>query len=171
LVVPILDATLYFGVVLSLSFTRLLPTDRATIKLIAHWYFQEWSIPTKDTIESLAKFPNAGIPFQVVMSLGGKPIASGGLYNDVRLLTLEPRFKALGPWLAVVYTARGHRQKGFGTQLCKKIEAMAKEMGVNEIFLYTQTAESMYKRLGWVVMERIQYKGKDTAVMRKPLKA
>jgi GNAT superfamily N-acetyltransferase len=153
----------------TLSFTRLLPTDTATIKLIAHWYFQEWSIPTKDTIESLSKFPKVGIPFQVLMTLGAKPIASGGLHNDVRLLTVEPRFKAFGPWLAVIYTAKGHRQKGFGTQLCKKVVDMAREMGVKEIFLYTHTAESMYKKLGWVEMERIQYKGKDTAVMRKSL--
>jgi GNAT superfamily N-acetyltransferase len=153
----------------AITFSRLLPTDTALIKVIAHWYFQEWNIPTKNTIENLSKFPAAGIPFQVVMSQGGKPVASGGVYKDVNLVKVEPRFKAYGPWLAVIYTSRGHRQKGFGTQLCKKIVEISGEMGVKEIWLYTQTAESMYNKLGWVEMERIQYKGKDTAVMRKSL--
>jgi GNAT superfamily N-acetyltransferase len=153
----------------SLTFTRLAPTDTATIKLIAHWYLNEWSIPPKDTIQSLSNFPKTGIPFQMVMSLGGKPIATGGVYNKVNLLKVEPRFEAYGPWLAVIYTSKGHRQKGFGTLLCKKIDEIAKGMGVKEMFLYTQTAESMYRKLGWSEMERIEYKGKDTVVMRRRL--
>jgi hypothetical protein len=154
---------------LPISFARLLPTDAATIKLIAHWYFQQWSIPTKDTIASLSGFPTQGIPFQIVMNVGNKQVATGGIYQKVKLLAVEPRFKEFGPWLAVIYTARGHRQQGFGTLLCKKIEEIAKGMELKEIYLYTHTAESMYKKLGWKEMERIQYKGNETVVMRKEL--
>jgi GNAT superfamily N-acetyltransferase len=154
---------------LAISLARLLPTDTALIKLIAHWYLMEWSIPSKDTFEGLSRLPAQGIPFQVVISVGGKPVATGGLYNNVNLHKVEPRFKAFGPWLSVIYTAKGHRQKGIGTQLCKKVVEMAKALGVKEIYLYSHTAESMYKKLGWVEMERVQYKGKDTTVMRKEL--
>lgn len=153
----------------AISFSRLLPTDTALIKLIAHWYLMEWSIPSKDTIESLSRLPTTGLPFQIVMSLGGKPVATGGLYHNVNLHKIEPRFKVFGPWLSVIYTTKGHRQKGLGTLLCKKVEEMARGQNVKKIYLYTHTAESMYKKLGWVEMERIQYKGKDTAVMRKEL--
>ncbi len=153
----------------TISFAHLSPTDAATIKLIAHWYLNEWSIPPKDTIQSLSNFPKTGLPFQVMMSLDGKPVATGGVYTKVNLLKVEPRFEVYGPWLAVIYTSKGHRQKGLGTLLCEKIEEMAIAIGVKEMFLYTQTAESMYKKLGWKEMERIEYKGKDTVVMRRIL--
>jgi N-acetylglutamate synthase-like GNAT family acetyltransferase len=103
------------------------------------------------------------------MLLDGSPIATGGVYHHVGLLDAMPRLKEFQPWLALVYTLPEHRGKGYGASLCEEIQAQAKTMGTTDLFLFTYTAESLYKRLGWQQLERVELKGKDIAVMKREL--
>lgn len=153
----------------NIDYKRITPADTELIRLIADWYFAEWNIDKAATIERLNSFPNDGIPFQVVMTLEGLPIATGGVYHHVGLLDAEPRLKMYQPWLALVYTLPEHRGKGYGAMLCKEIQAQTKALAIKELFLFTHTAESLYKRLGWEQLERITLKGKDIAIMKKEL--
>jgi GNAT superfamily N-acetyltransferase len=143
--------------------------DEALIQLIANWYLTEWSIPIETTIQRLSNFPASGFPFQVLMTVDDSPVATGGIYHHVALLDREPRFKRYSPWLALIYTQSQDRNKGYGKLLCEKIQNMAKEMGLHEIFLFTHTAESLYIRLGWQQLERIALNGKDIVVMKMGL--
>lgn len=154
---------------MDIDFRIITPADGELISLIADWYLDEWSIDKGATIEKLNNFPDEGTPFQMVMTLNGLPIATGGIYLHVGLLVAEPRLKVFQPWLALVYTSPQHRNKGYGAILCKKIQTRAKSMGLNELFLFTHTAERLYKRLGWQQLERINLKGKDIAVMKLEL--
>jgi GNAT superfamily N-acetyltransferase len=139
------------------------------IELIASWYLSEWKIPVETTIEKLSQLPAEGVPFQVVMKLNDLPIATGGMYNHVGLLDREPRFKIYKPWLALVYTIPEYRNKGYGALLCGKIQDRTKDLGFKKIFLFTHTAESLYKRLDWDVLERTKLGGKRVAVMGRGL--
>ncbi len=103
------------------------------------------------------------------MSVGGVPVATGGLYNHVGLLDVAPKFKIYGPWLALVLTLPEHRKKGYGTMLCEEIQNRSKALGQKEIFLFTSTAESLYRRMGWVSIEEKNVNGRDVCVMKKTL--
>ncbi len=152
-----------------IKFQQLTGDDEAFIKLIAGWYFSEWNIATSTTEHQLSTFPTEGIPFQVVMNLNDVPVATGGVYEHVGLLDREPRLKIYGPWLALVYTKNEYRNLGYGAKLCNYIESVCSSNGLKEYFLFTHTAESLYKRLGWQQVERITLNGKDIVVMRKTI--
>jgi GNAT superfamily N-acetyltransferase len=151
---------------MDIDFKKITSSDTELINLIADWYWDEWNIDKAATIERLNSFPDTGTPFQLVMTLNGLPIATGGVYHHVGLLDAEPRLKVYHPWLALVYTMPEYRNNGYGALLCNEIQARSKALGLKELFLFTHTAESLYKRLGWQQLERIALKGKDIAVMK-----
>ena len=153
----------------NIDYKRITPADTELISLIADWYFDEWNIDKAVTIDRLNTFRNTGVPFQVIMTLDGSPIATGGVYDHVGLLDAVPRLKEFQPWLALVYSLPEHRGKGYGAMLCEEIQGRAKATGTKDLFLFTHTAESLYKRLGWEQLERIALKGKDIAIMKKEL--
>ncbi|MCC6841309.1 MAG: GNAT family N-acetyltransferase [Flavobacteriales bacterium] len=146
------------------------PSDNETIELIANWYLSEWNIPIQKTIEKTKSLSANNFEFQILMSLDNKPIATGGLYNHVGLLDHEPRFRVYKNWLALVYTKPDNRGKGLGELICKHIQWHAKNLGLNEIYLFTHTAENLYKRLAWQPMERLAIGGKDIVIMKKELR-
>lgn len=154
---------------MNITYKEIAPSDTGLISLIADWYFDEWNIDKTVTIERLSNFPNNGTPFQQVMTMDGSPIATGGVYHHVGLLDAVPRLKEFEPWLALVYTMPEHRGKGYGALLCEEIQSRTKTLGTKNLYLFTHTAESLYKRLGWEQLERIALKGKDIAIMKKEL--
>lgn len=145
------------------------PDDTETIELIAGWYFDEWAIPRERTISRLKNHPNEDILFQVILKQGNNPIATGGLYNNVGILQVHPKYKELSPWVALLYTSREYRNNGFGTKLLEEIKEAARERQISTLYLYTFTAEILYIRNGWTVMERVDYRGQDTVVMKKEI--
>ncbi len=145
------------------------PADRKTIELIADWYVSEWNIPKEKTIQKLESFSGDSSQFQALMTLEGVPVSTGGLYHHVGLLDKEPRFSVYKYWLALVYTIPPKRQQGYGALLCNYIYEYAKKLGVPEIFLYTDTAERLYARMGWQVLERIRVGERNIVVMKKQL--
>lgn len=145
------------------------PDDHYNIKLIADWYLSEWNIPVQTTIEKTKSLSANNYEFQVLMTLDNSPIATGGLYNHVGLLDREPRLKIYKNWLALVYTKPDFRRKGMGALICNNIQDHAKGLGLKDIYLFTHTAENLYKRLAWQQLERLPLGGKDIVVMKKEL--
>jgi GNAT superfamily N-acetyltransferase len=143
------------------------PDDNGNIKLIADWYLSEWNIPVQKTIEKIKNLSTDNYEFQVLITLDSKPIATGGLYNHVGLLDREPRFKIYKNWLALVYTKPENRGNGLGALICENIQNRSKYLGLKNIYLFTHTAENLYKRLGWQQIERLALGGKDIVVMEK----
>ena len=93
------------------------------------------------------------------MTLDNIPIATGGLYNHVGLLDREPRLKIYKNWLALVYTKPDNRGKGLGALICGHIQDYSKDLGLKELYLFTHTAENLYKRLSWQQIERLALGG------------
>ncbi|MDF2456966.1 MAG: GCN5-related N-acetyltransferase [Cytophagaceae bacterium] len=153
----------------NIQYYRVKPEDHSILQQIAQWYHTEWNMDPASTRTRIADFPATGIPFHLFMTADGVPVATGGLAYHVSLMNEAPRLKIYSPWLALVHTAPEHQNKGYGTLLCQKIEEMANELGVKEYFLFTYTAEKLYTKLDWEVMERLEARGKQIVVMKKKI--
>jgi len=153
----------------NIHFQILQTDDKDTIRLIAEWYLTEWKIPIDTTIQRLESVTTDNSQFQVVMTIDNIPIATGGLFNHVGLLDKEPRFKMYKKWLALVYTIPNERNKGFGSLICKHIQDHSKNIGIDTMYLFTDTAVQLYKRLGWIEMEKLTMAERDIVVMEKTL--
>lgn len=152
-----------------ITIRKLDPSETGLIRKIAKWYFDEWDTPIEKTIRRLASQPGDDVLFQLIMILGNEMVATGGLCHEVNLLKVHPQFNHLKPWVALLYTEKGFRNRGLGKRLLEEIECCAGEMGLSRIFLYTFTAESLYRRCGWRQIGRAPYKGQDTVVMERIL--
>lgn len=153
----------------NIRFQFVTPEDTAGIQLIAEWYASEWKIPRETSVEKLTQLPFGDHQFQVMLLLNEVPVASGGIYNHVGIVDKVPRLNAHKHWLALVYTLPEYRQQGYGAMLCNYIEEHARFLGLKELYLFTHTAENLYRRLGWEQAERLQAGDRDIAVMRKNL--
>lgn len=152
-----------------IHFKILKPDDKPIFELIAEWYLKEWKIPTDKTIQRLQSIAAGNLQFQVLMTLDGNPISTGGLYDHVGLLDKKPRLRIYKNWLALVYTTPNKRHQGYGALICKHIQYHSKIMGLNTIYLFTDTAEQLYKGLGWTEMERLSMGDRNVVVMKKDL--
>lgn len=140
---------------MKVDFQILQQNDLHIHQLIAAWYLSEWKIPAHTTIQKLQNITVDNSQAQILMTLEGIPISTGGLYHHVGLHDREPRFKIYQNWLALVYTIPDYRHKGYGGLLCKYIQEYAKGIGVDTLYLFTDTAERLYQRLGWTEMEKL----------------
>lgn len=152
-----------------INFQVLLPNDQTNFELIADWYLSEWQIPRDKTIQRLQTITADPSQFQILLTLNGTPVSTGGLYDYVGLLDKEPRLKIHKHWLALVYTIPDKRHQGYGALICKHIQDISKKSGIETIYLFTDTAEQLYKRLGWSEMERINIGERNVVIMKKAL--
>jgi GNAT superfamily N-acetyltransferase len=148
---------------------RLIITQADIFQQIANWYQMEWKFPLETTLTRLATITPLKDQFQLVMTRDGVPIGTAGVYNNVRILEKIPRLNIYKHWLALVYTIPMERGKGYGAMLCEKVEEEAKKEGLSKLHLYTDTAESLYKRCGWQVLERMEVESRNIVVMEKDL--
>jgi GNAT superfamily N-acetyltransferase len=148
-----------------IDFHILTQGDQNKFQLIASWYLEYWKIPTDKSIKKLEKVAASESEFHVLMTLDNVPIATGGLHHHTGLQDKVPRFKIYKDWLALVYTIPGERGKGYGGLLCSYITNRARERGMEKIYLYTDTAENLYQRLGWSVLEKVAMGERNVTVM------
>lgn len=153
-----------------IKISKLDPTDKKSILKIASWYFEEWDTPIDKTVNRLTNQPGEDTIFQLVLTIGNEVLATGGLYNNANIFKVHEKLKKIKPWVGLLYTQKDYRNKGFGTMLLNQIERCAKEKDLTKIYLYTFTAESLYRRCGWKELDRVMYKDHDTVVMEKTLK-
>lgn len=142
---------------------------RDLIETVARWYQHEWSTPIEQTIKRLVHQSDEGIPFHLVLTIDDEAVAAGGIRNQVNIYKSHPQLMKFRPWLALLYTHKDYRNRGFGELLLDRIEKTAKTAGQDTLYLYTFTAESLYKRCGWREIDRVIYKDHDTVIMKKEL--
>ena len=79
-----------------------------------------------------------------------------------------------GPFSATPASPRqivpaGRRKKGIASALVGTVEAAAKRLGYQRLYLFTSTAPALYAGLGWSALERLDYRGEHVLVMDKTL--
>ncbi len=75
----------------------------------------------------------------------------------------------LTPWLAGVFVVPMARGKGLVGHLIAAVEREARDQGFATFWLYTRTAEKIYRRLGWTTTEYFDRDDKQYALMRRDL--
>lgn len=148
-----------------ITFKIIEPKDKESFEIIANWYFHHWKIPKERTLARLDEITRDPLQFQVLMLVNNTPVATGGVYSWVSILDKVPHLNNHKHWLALIYTDEAHRQKSYGALLCKFIQNHAKTLGLKKLHLYTDTAERLYARLGWQVLERISVAERNVVVM------
>ena len=72
----------------------------------------------------------------------------------------------LDPWLGGLLVLPKWRNRGVGTMLMHRATEEARRLNVPQLYLWTHSAEGLYHKLGWEVVERTNYFGKEAVVMQ-----
>jgi GNAT superfamily N-acetyltransferase len=72
----------------------------------------------------------------------------------------------LDPWLGALLVLPEWRNHGVGTMLMHRATEEARRLKVPRLYLWTHSAERLYRKLGWQVVERSDYFGKEAVVMQ-----
>jgi GNAT superfamily N-acetyltransferase len=114
------------------------------------------------SMELLASDRTRGVA--LVAKADGEPVGTCLLVES----EIEPNHD-LSPWLAGLFVVPEYRRKGAGAVLVRAIEDQARQRGFSRLFLYTTDAVGFYAGLGWLVLDRTNWKGSDTALMVRDL--
>ena len=137
------------------------------IEELAELNFKEWGeFRPGDTLEARTERMRAAcgkgaIPSVVVAIEDGR-LLGGALLIDSDMKTRPD----LTPWLAGVYVKAEERGRGIASQLVNRIVEEAAGLGVETLYLYTDAAQSLYARLGWKVVEDLDYEDLPVTIMK-----
>lgn len=107
------------------------------------------------------------IPLTLVAIDDGQLVAAGSIK-----LSEDGTRVGLSPWLAGIYVKEDQRGKGLGIQIVSALEQIARELGVQRLYLSADNAEHFYLKLGWQVLDKVESLGvRDVALMSKDLTA
>lgn len=102
------------------------------------------------------------IPLTLIAFLDGQPAGTASIF--VHDMDTRPD---LSPWLAAVYVAPSYRKQGIGSKLVKAVESEAQKLDIHRLYLFTPDRERFYTRLGWSVLERVEYWNQTVVIMDK----
>ena len=140
------------------------------IEELAELNFKEWGeYKPEDTLAARTERMRAAcgkgaIP-SVVVALEDGRLLGGALLIDSDM-DARPQ---LTPWLAGVYVKAEQRGRGIASQLVNRIVEEAAALGLPQLYLYTDAAQSLYARLGWEVVEDMIYEGLPVTVMKRSI--
>ena len=143
---------------------------RDAIPMLARWHQDEWAsrTPHLSLGERIARLENLvgrhEIPTTFVALVEDRPAGFACLVAH----DMETR-RYPSPWLASVLVAPPYRRRGIGSALSEWVAEEARDLGANDLFLYTFNKEAFYTRLGWKVLARTDYLGASVAVMVRHL--
>ena len=141
---------------------------------IAEWHWSEWGPFAIDgTVDGLgqrlASWTNRdGVPCILVAFEDDEPVGSVSLVSH-DMDDPEPRFVGLTPWLSGLFVVPDARRLGAGSALVTACERRAVLLGYVDLYLYTESAEGFYQRLGWETIAEADYEDTTVKVMRKTL--
>ena len=153
----------------TIQFHILTASDSEAIKTIGGWYEAEWGIAREKSHENILQAITDEQQFQVLLSVDGRAVSTAGMYRKVSIVDKVPELSKYSNWLALVYTVPEYRGQGWGELICDYVQAHSKKMGISDLYLFTDTAERLYRRLGWTVLERLTVGSRNVVVMTKRL--
>lgn len=135
--------------------------------LLEHWR----RLMPEDTAEARmqrfrAHLSRDGLPIAWLAHEEGRALGTASL----RVSDLPGR-EDLSPWLGGVYVAPPFRSRGIASALCRAVEERAAALGHERLYLFTLDQQRLYQRLGWRLLERVEWRGREADVMSKALDA
>jgi L-amino acid N-acyltransferase YncA len=71
------------------------------------------------------------------------------------------------PWICNVYVSKNARGFGIAGQLCRALEREARRLGFKSVFLATSISDSLYHRLGYEEVGRVEHGGHDQLLLAR----
>jgi predicted N-acetyltransferase YhbS len=135
--------------------------------MLAHWFHEEWGhfhpqTTIEQRIDNLRKrcAQTSGLPITLIAKMGDHVVGTASLVKHDMEVHLE-----LTPWLSSVYVDARHRRQGIGSQLVKRIVKEAANTNAKILYLFTPDRESFYARMGWQLLNREKYRGRQVVLM------
>ena len=138
-----------------------------SIPQIAQWHFEEWRelYPHKtlndfenDLRESLRE---AAVPQTWLLVHDDEICGTASvLVRDMKINT------DLSPWLANIFIRKEKRGLGFGKNFVLRVMDEIRQLGIREIYLFTEGQQGFYEKFGWTVLKRELYEGKAVVIMK-----
>lgn len=143
--------------------------DLATV--VASWLWQEFwhrdGHSYDDTLQAVIKSATSyPMPRTFIALADGLPVGTASLAEH----DLDSR-RDLSPWLAGVFVDPAARGRGYSTPLIEAVIQECRRLFHPVVWLYTQTAESLYAKLGWLTAERFEHRNRPYALMRLKLES
>lgn len=136
--------------------------------LIAHWIEKEWGkLPIHLFFETVHKNGNwsSNYPLTLVAIQNDELIGTVSLLLD----DLETRTE-FNPWIGCLYVQEQYRNRGIGKEIMLAImDRCIKELGLKEVFLFTEDKEKLYESLGYICIDKDTYNGKKISIMKKQI--
>ena len=128
--------------------------------------YQQRKQTLKHSVENYRERMNTDrLPLTLVALQGGELVGMVSLkFHD---MDTRPD---LDPWLGGLFVLPKWRNRGVGTTLMRRATEEACRLNVLRLYLWTHTAEGLYHKLGWQVVERTNYFGKEAVVMQIDLR-
>ena len=135
---------------------------------LARWSWNEWRSIYDERGQT---FQHALKNYRERTNFDCLPLALVALNGDELIGTVSLKFHDLDtrpdidPWLGGVYVAPDWRGCGVASLLVQRAVEVATELGLTKLYLWTSSAEGLYEKLGWQVVERSAYCGKNIVIM------
>jgi N-acetylglutamate synthase-like GNAT family acetyltransferase len=144
--------------------------NAALIPTLAQWHHEQWRYlaPNKTIERYIARLyshlDKKQIPTTFVALTGGILMGSCGLvaYD----MGTHPD---LSPWLSSLYVSPIFRGRGVGSALVHRVIKEAEALGVETLYVFAPDGEGFYRRLGWSIVERTEYRGHEVSIMARDI--
>lgn len=136
------------------------------IPTLAKWFEAEWG-SIGDTYEysvnwlTQAAQSQDKYPIVLVGFSDGKPVATGSIIENQ--IEERPNYN---PWFAYWYVTPENRDRGIGSELDRQLLTVSRTVGLNEVYLCTDTQEAFRVKRGWQLLERMNKWDSELAIMK-----
>ena len=137
------------------------------VPIVAGWLWQAFWRDDGYTLDQttaavMASATQPGLPHTFILLVDGVPVGTASLAAE----DLDER-PHLTPWLAGVFVVPEARGRGYARRLVEAVERVCQAERIPAAWLYTNTAEALYARVGWHRVEVVQREGKAAVVLMR----
>ncbi|MBE5820297.1 MAG: GNAT family N-acetyltransferase [Clostridiales bacterium] len=143
---------------------RLEDNNNDVFKKICEWNYDWWNDSSFEEVECYFKHSlckNNRLPQTFIALIKDEPV---GMYQICMSDDLYSR-PDIYPWLANVYVNEKYRGNGIWKQLMNTVKENAKNIGLNELYLYTKHV-GLYEKFGWKFIEEVNTFKDDSSIER-----
>jgi GNAT superfamily N-acetyltransferase len=139
---------------------------------LAQWHWDAWGSADPggsavEWAERLRSRTNRGrIPF-TLLAFDADALV-GGVSVVEHDMPGRPDLAELHPWISGTFVAPERRGQGVGTALLLAATAETMALGIERLYLYTESAAAFYHRLDWKDELLTEYEGNAVTVMSYP---
>ena len=146
---------------------RLEESNNEIFNKICEWNYNWWGVKNNDSYEKVRCYfehsLNCGekLPQIFIALIDNKPV---GMYQISMSDDIDCR-PDIYPWLVNVYVDEKYRSNGICSQLMKTVKENAKNIGLKELYLYTEHI-GLYEKYEWQFIENVNTFKNDSPIVR-----